>query len=405
MSAEESSLTTLQDLHKKIESEPGFAKQLIDDFEHGRLAFEVGDPNPPAAPPAPATPEPVVALTPAPESLPTPAKTWTVTKDQLGRYKNPNELLKAVGEKDKFINRQKETLDKLNAELEALKKAPAKPVEKPTAEPAKGEEEKFDPYDVELMTSTVKDVRSLKEQWTEVDKLRKEIEDLRQERERAKIEREQRERTEATFSELKTLQREIGIETETPIEDIDNGWATFIRKLGDIAGTDGSLAANMGTYNLYTEGVGEDAEQLKSLVKAHGLELPAELDRYAEVLKVNKALQDYRKVDPSISIKQVINILKERGDIQTFEPVKKKSASAAPKPTREDIERALRNKIDAATTLPSEGGVERSIADLSEKEKFALINTPMSELKKNPALKKQHDALMESLIGPAQRVR
>lgn len=389
MSAEPSSLTD-DEIRKRIDTDYEFAKQITS----GKIVFQNEEPPVPEAPPAApiASAQPIATITPAPEKTEPEDKLFTLRKSQLGRYRNPNELLKGHGEAQKFINKQKTTIEELNKKIADLQKQ-APIVSHETVEPLNP-----DIYDPEVLTGTVNEIKALKENVKSFESLREELNSLKQEREQEKTKLAERQRIESTFSTLKKIQEETGIRTTKSIDEIDSEWASFIKNLGELSGTDGSSESNMATYNLYVEGVGDDAEELRATAKANGIELPKELDKYSSVQKVYREHARYKELNPKITIKQVINILKESGELEGIE-----METVQPKPTPKPqydpakIARAMQDRIDAATTLPAETSGTVMSQNLSVEEMTAYLNIPERELNKDPLKRKMVDDILQRL--------
>jgi hypothetical protein len=318
-------------------------------------------------------------------------------------------MMKSLSKQEAYLKQLADQNRELNSRIEAANKR----LEAGKAEGnavAKGEEsvaqvampdDVFDPDYLKKLGEAAK----------KVEQLEKAVSGFQQ----REAEREQRskniEQANSVLEELSGIQEELpALKTKAPIQEIDALFANYLERLGKVAGTDGSMAANIAAMNKLSYGKSDDAKTLRSAVEAEGLVLPEEYETYQKVLLVRNTHQKLQALDPEQTIDQTISYLKLKGSIPITEEAKtekqpdNKAAQDAARKAAEQKkldDAAARRQKEVATDVPvGVGGAQGGVDDMSEAEMDRLLDIPASELRKNPSLKARVDALYRKLDMP-----
>lgn len=425
--------TTIEAFEEKAKSDPAF----MEAFLRGDVQF----PNEPAAEEetvvkedaAPAVaPEVVVPELKVAPQVQTPEKqddgTYLVEFEDGSKleYRNKAEAVKAIAEKERYIREQKKLIEGYRssekswsekiAELEnKIKAVETSPKVEPTKE---GEIEDIDPFDIEFQKRQLKKMLDLEKKLEAFEKdstRREETEKERREREKAereelanKLEAERNIRNQ--FSEANSFMYETPeFRTEKTVETLNDEYSKFLIRLGEVAGTDGSLEQNLRAIHTHNSQTPEGAA-LRDKAVASGVVFGEELQKYLQLLTVvNEQKNMFREVkdpnDPTkkqkipFTLKETYNYLRAiNGGMPAVNKQEVKVDQISDR--AKALEAAAALASSAATDLGS-ASTSPSLDAMSDDEKIALINAPVSELRKNPAKKKLQDDLFRSMgIAP-----
>jgi len=432
---------TAEELDKKMD-DPKFA----DDYLAGRIKIEEPKEEPAAASaaaaPAAKAEAPVVtdsAKTPEPSK-----KETVITPTDDGKYEvefedgrkikynSKNEMLKGVKEKENMITRQKVVIQELKArdeaqkaELEALRKLKATPPAAPAA-PAKPKEEapavalpedEFDPdYQKnlrKLVMSQAEELKAMKELREEDKKEReKEKADAQRKDEAREATQRMSETTKQRFADVnsfisrpKFVETNPGFKLERPLEIVDREYTEFLKELGELAGTDGTLRQNVGVFDIYLDSVSERGKKLKEEAEKLGVRPPAEYPNYLNILHLLNKRDTLLKNDPvsgkmiPFTLEETHRYLKAQESEAApanppsappgpAQPAEAKPPEKSPRAAAIDAAAALEGKV-ATDVPPASSGPAMSYADMSQEQIAALMDTPVEKLRADPLLRKK----------------
>lgn len=438
---------------RKIETDGEFAT----DYLAGRLKLEKPEPAAPAAavPEAkPSVPEAKpVPQTPESEKKEVPVPTddgkFVVEFDDGSKlvYKSRNEALKAIREKENFIRSAKVSMKELRerdaanrAEIEKLKSqihppvpAPAPAAAPESARPASAKpdelrekaEEVLDPFDPDYLKKLGEQQMAQKQL---IDQLQKQLAEDRAERDHDRQERTKREQDQeqsrvrdrelrGRYVEANAfITRHDEFRMSRPVDVVDQEYRSFLDDLGVIAGTDGSMGANMAVMDLYLDQNVEKGKALKAEADKMGIKPPEELDKFFLLLHLLETKNGLTKRDPvsgkpvPFTIEETYRYLKaqeQSGPEPAPAPaVEHRPAPPAPlNPRAAAIAEAERRSKTVATDIPTgAGGQPLGLADMNPQQIADLLDTPREELKRNPSKARMVDAIMNSIGQGALRL-
>jgi hypothetical protein len=440
---------TEAELANKIDTDVDFAN----DYLSGRLKVEPKAEPAAAAPAEPAAPKKDAPPAAEPAKTPEPAKKEesVVTHKDDGdyevkfedgskiAYKSKNEMLKGVKEKENMLRRQRAVIQELKdrddaqkAEIEELKRktaAPAAPAEppKPKTDPVpENPEAEVDLFDPEYQKNIR---RKVLDQEKEIKDLKESIKADRAEREKDKVESKKRDEEKdaadrhsaetkrkysdasAFISRPKFIEQNPGFKLERSIEIVDAEYVTFLKELGELAGTDGSMRQNVAIFDIYLDPVSEKGKTLKAEAEKIGTRPPADYQNYLNILHLLNKRDTLQKVDP-VSGKMIPFTLEETHRyLKMLESDDSPAAGApSPEPAKTELnppadspmaqallEAEKRKKNVAADVPPGSTSAAVSYADMTKAQFDELMDMPVEKLRKDPALRAKWEGLFKHL--------
>jgi hypothetical protein len=320
------------------------------------------------------------------------------------------ELLKGKREADGTLNIRNQQLASLESQAQSqnslisdlsqkLKDAEAKlaaaKAPAPAAAAPGAEEDLYDP----------ESLKRIKAKADKVDKLETELEELKTNFKATNDEIGQIRRKgamSAQFSDLAAFQeRASELKTAKPLEVINEEYKGFLRDLGTMTGTNGTSEANIQVAQIFLNDTSERGEKLRKDAEARGVKLPAEYDKYAALLTLRGMRSShFRRVgdrEEPLSYDELYTMSGLKGTVQpTSAPAPgAPPAPPAPKPG-EGMEAALAARAAAARTVPA-GEAGGGPDQMSDAEKSAILDTPVEELRRNPAKLKLYNSILVGL--------
>jgi len=397
------------------------------DFANAYLSGKVKiDPVEETAAPAAAAPE-----APAPEAVaPAPLTPEPPKVNEDGKfivelpggkqleYKTKGEALKAIREREIYIekleNLQRDR-DALISELRAKvgTAAPtASPEITPAAVPAAPKSSfKFDEsvnlYDEENLRKIAQEVVNLREELNRRDELDRQRETTRTEQERKRSELAEH------FRESNALAATVPeLHTGKPIEQVNEEYKQFLVRMGRIAGTDGSMKANLDMMDVYLDGNSEPSKKLRTALEEHGIRPPQDYDKLvviSNLMEERKGLFHLDRVTGKqvpFTLEETYRYLKtiESPIVAGINPVPAQAPTPAPTPTPVSNPISQARKVaeehakNVAADLPAtSGSAPLDITNLTDEQKAILLDTPTRELKANPDKLRLVNSILKSM--------
>lgn len=440
---------TEADFVKKIDTDVNFAN----DYLKGRLKVEPKAEPAAADPVAPAAPKKDAPAAADPAKTPEPAKKEdpvVISKDDGAyevkfedgsriAYKSKNEMLKGVKEKENMLRRQRTVIEELKArddaqkaEIEELKKkttAPAAPAEpsKPKTDPIpENPEAEVDLFDPEYQKNIRKKVL---DQEKEIKDLKESIKADRAEREKDKVEAKKRDEdrdaserhsaevkrkyadANAFISRPKFIEQNPGFKMDRSLEAVDAEYVTFLKELGELAGTDGSMRQNVAIFDVYLDPVSERGKTLKAEAEKIGVRPPDDYQNYLNILHLLNKRETLQKVDPGTGkmipftleeTHRYLKMLESDGaapeGAPSPEPAKIDPNPPADSPMAQALLEAEKRKKSVASDVPP-GSTSAAVSygDMTKAQFDELMDTPPERLRKDPALKAKWEGLFKYL--------
>ena len=300
--------------------------------------------------------------------------------------------MKSVGEKEAFIEKLlplKERNSELEAQIKELQervkqKEEQHNIQSHNTEGAEsGEVDVFDPAYLRKIGMTEAAIKQITDR---LDKIEAEKE--------ANAKTEQKLRaTKQVFDELSSFQEKYPeFKTTRSLEQINQEYKETIKRLGVIAGTDGSAEANYDAMALYLEDEGEKGEALRELAEKNGIRLPDEFDTFSEIAKLKAEASQKIGSDgkPVLSLEDIYLLKKARGEISVELPANSQERntsrqSAANERLRMKMEGARLRSEHAVDIDPSLSGKPTEADAMTEDELTQIIDgTSDQELRTDP---------------------
>lgn len=294
-----------EEFETRLANEPDFAQKAIDG-----LVRDVSEK--PTVESTPVVTEEASAVSVAP------AQTEKETFKVLGRdgktvvqeYTSVNELMKAVREKELFIQEQREKYDtdinSVNARIAELQ-AKIKSTEtgaKVDAKPVK--EEAVDIYSEEYLKSLDERVRKAEALEARFNSLQEKIEA----QEKSAREREERNQAlKADFTEANKFfseHPEFGVTKSVDV--LEDKYTDFLHRLGVVARTDGTLDSNLAAFEVLRDSTNPRHAELKERADNSGVVLDQELSNYLGYLELRSIKEN--KYKNLLSIEEIYTLRK-----------------------------------------------------------------------------------------------
>ena len=427
---------TYAEFEKRIVTDAKFA----DDYLSNRLKIE--EVTPPAAEPEKAPETPPDTQAKAPEAKPdTPVteekKEASVEQTDDGKfivdygdgskpqvYKTKGEAVKGLREKELYIRRQKDLIGELKAREEKLRKrvedleaSSKKDPEKNPDETKQAEkpEEVPDLYDPEVMKKLNQRIITHE---NEIERLKAE----RAEDKKTAKQREEDSEKKAKFdADIRRQYEEATLFVNSPthadlkpsrsLPEIDQEYRNFLEEIGTIAGTDGSPRQNLAMMDLYLDGTSEQGKKIREESEKIGLRPPEELDKYFRILHLIEEKRRLQKHDPvtgkmvPFTMEETYRYLQARDGVQAAPaatqtpPAPKADVKPAPNsPKAEAIRVAEERAKNVATDIPPGGAtMPASVAEMTNEQMAAIMDTDTSVLRKDASRRTLYDAVFKHL--------
>ena len=435
---------TLEQINQKIDTDPAFADRIAE----GTFPEIVEKPDAaPAAQPAPGAepapagaaevakpqpePEEKPAATPAGESTPGAAEeevTFTVKKSEMGKYKSPQEFLKAKTHADNHIKFLEGKLDDLQTKLartdltqkqfnqlqkdfqELQKKIKTAQAAAPAATPAAGagqdEFVKEEDGTVSLLQNEnqARVLNTIKTLPQQIADLNKKVETLQTENQqiqanyktdlqKAQENLERQAQVKAEFALYGGFAKDNPEYALTkPIEEVDSEVRNFRKNIMRVASTGVTTQKEaLDNFNAYFGDQTEKGDKIRQACEAAGIIPPEDHDNYIKILELrqfrNQTLRDGQPI-PVDEAYLLIN--KNKID---------KAMLTARIEGGQSVLKAINGPKDLPKQLPPSAGgsAKTGTENLTPKEKNRILSMTEAELRRQPDVKKIHDQLVEEL--------
>jgi hypothetical protein len=401
---------TIEEFEAKINSDADFR----DKFLSGEVKMpEVAESNESTQVAEPPKEEPK-----QPEAAPSQAVqqdngTFLVTFEDGSKleYRNKDEAIKAIGEKERYIREQKRVIDdfkssdKKRSEQIAELENKIKSLEGSKTEPVKREEEgEIDPFDLEFQKKQRQRLLDLEDKYAallEDNKKRAETEKERAEREEKErldnLSRLEAERAKYSFmNEASSFIAEVPeLRTEKSPDILNTEYADYLAKLGTVLKTDGSMDSNITAFSKILDPNSQEGKTLKVTAEQAGLVLSNDLNKYVQFLQVRHARTALNTLYPGITLKETYNKLKAMNGGFVGGESKQSQSSAPLSDKAQALAAAEALKGTVASDISGSGNASVDVSMLSDAEQTALFNMSSDEMKRNPQKKELRDRLFK----------